>query len=489
MKNFKNYFMIVAVFGLLFTSCSKDESAINDDQESATLTFGAALQDFNKATMNKQQTGDDVGQCVDGEPAFAQITLEYSGTSETVIVPVLGDAASGYFTAYHDDLEIPVPSGDTHVTVTLTDFVVWADNNNDGSPETVLWVAPKWDSEYARFVTQPLGGDQNPYTWNLRAGSKTYTDVEVLCFDNRDVNRYGYQFFDIIPTELQNICFFANYCTDDGRHYTANYTLDLYTFNGEPTTERPTSLDGYNNLYDGIGLDEDAFGVDDGDYYADPLCVSIPNLGEGEYIYYEATVANWDANYPAPENHLVWGYVSQADIDALVAADGDDNPETMDYRHLFFNCPEGDSVVVTPPTGTDCPPAPGDNCVQLEVEDYSLNPIPTEDDALYLLLFDPTTNTTYGRINFELVADGENSDLIATFNLESGYVATAARISIADYINNSTEDDPITLCIDNLSENNYTIRFENLEVTVEDAINTVFPIMVDLEANICTTGT
>ena len=349
MKHFKNYLACLAVFALFFSSCSEEENMINNDQESATLTFGTALQDFNKATMSKQQ---DVGECVDGDPDFAQLTLEYGGTSETVIVPVLGDAASGYFTAYHDDLEIPVPSGETHVSVTLTDFVVWADNDNDGSPETVLWVAPKVGSEYADFVNNPLGGDAS--TWQLRAGTKRYVDVEVLCFDNRDVNRYGYQFFDIIPSELQNICFFANYCPTgpDGRDRVALYSLDLYHFTGTPETETVPNPAGsnYDVLYSDAMLSADNYGVENGNYWADPLCLNIPLLEDGEYVYYEATLANWSGNYPDPDGtFVISGYLSQAHIDAYVAADG--NSGTIDYAHLFFNC--GDREIPGIPGGGD----------------------------------------------------------------------------------------------------------------------------------------
>jgi hypothetical protein len=331
MKQIRYYLMMVAAVGLLFTSCSKDENN-TIGQESATLTFGAALQDFNNT--NKQ------GECVDGDPAFAQIFLEYgdANTPLTVIVPILQDG-NGYFTAYDDELEIPVPSGEDHVSVTLTDFVVWADNDNDDSPDTVLWVAPKVGSEYAQFVTNPIGGDNS--TWQLRAGSKTYYDVEVLCFDNRDVNRYGYQFFDITPTELQNICFFANYCPTgpNGRDYVANYSLDLYLFTGTPETEsipNPAGSD-YDELYSNVMLDGDEMGIDNGNYWADPLCVNIPMLEDGEYIYYEATLENWNGNYPDPEEtYVIRGYLSQDHIDAYVAADG--NSSTIDYAHLFFNC-------------------------------------------------------------------------------------------------------------------------------------------------------
>lgn len=317
MKNFKCHLMMIAVFGLLFSSCSKDEDKVAGENETATLTLGAALQDFNKAMMSKQQT--DVGACVDGDPAFAQITLEYGGTSETVIVPILGDAASGYFTAYHDDLEIPVPSGDTHVTVTLTDFVVWADNNNDDNPDTALWVAPKYDSEYANFVTQALGDPEDPYTWNLRAGSKTYVDVEVLCFNNRAANRYGYQFFDITPTNLMKFCLFGNFCPPSGRHYTASYTVDVWEYS-----------DGVKG--DQLYFDEPANVIlENGEYYADPLCFFLPDREGQDTYWFEITLRDTD-EYDGSDRIILQGPITDGEIREFY--DGD----VMDYYHFQYGC-------------------------------------------------------------------------------------------------------------------------------------------------------
>ena len=329
MKNFKFNVMILALFALIFTSCSKDENSGVEQQvsdEVAELYLGPVLNAEIRKALQKQEA--DLPECSDDAPAYAQISLVYgdADTPVDVIVPIIIDG-NDLFTAYGEALEIPVASGETTVSVTLNDFLVW--NDDGGAPGEVIWAAPKTGSDFGGIVSQSL-----PFSWDLRAGSKTYTDVEVLCFDDREVNLYGYQFFDIVPVEIYEFCVFANYCNDAGRHFTANYTFDI-TYIGD---------DNNIPLYAGempmTGNTEDD---DSGDWYADPLCLAIPApiYGEGpdtDYIRVTATLANWDANYPAPgavdpiSEDLTWNEVQSFFVD-------DDN---MDYWHIFFNCEDDD---------------------------------------------------------------------------------------------------------------------------------------------------
>ena len=342
MKHFKNYLAWVAVFALFFTSCSKDDTPGTTSDEVAVLTLGASLNNFNDST-NKQA----IPVCSDEDPAYAMISFSYGDVvEEDVMVPILQDD-DGWFTAYEDKLEIPVPSGSTTVQVTLNDFIIYDENH------VPIWVAPRSDSEYAAFVNQPTG---DGFSITLRAGSKNYTDVEVLCYDEREVNRYGYQFFDIVPRELQTFCVFANYCPDgpDGRHKVANYDLNLWVFTGTPEVVPNTAGDGYVEIYGNEDLGADPQ-VDGTTYYSDPACVAVPVLEQGEYLYYEATLLDWSGNYPAVGNMVLSGYLDQGDIEALF--DGDDN---VDYLHLAFNCGN------TPPPGDDDDnddvPNDDDNC-------------------------------------------------------------------------------------------------------------------------------
>ncbi|MBZ9630493.1 hypothetical protein LB465_06845 [Salegentibacter sp. LM13S] len=329
MRNFKFNVMILAIFALIFTSCSKDENSGVEQQVSegvAELYLGPVLNAEIRKAFQKQEA--ELPECSEDAPAYAQISLVYGDADSPVdvIVPILIDGTD-LFTDYDEALEIPVASGETTVSVTLNDFLVW--NDDGGAPGEVIWAAPKTGSDFAGIVSQSL-----PFSWDLRAGSKTYTDVEVLCFDDRDVNLYGYQFFDIVPVEIYEFCVFANYCNDAGRHFTANYTFDITYIGNE------NDIPLYTGEMPMTGNTEDD---DSGDWYADPLCLAIPApiYGEGpdtDYIRVTATLANWDANYPAPgavdpiSEDLSWNEVQSFFVDG----------DNINYWHIFFNCEDDD---------------------------------------------------------------------------------------------------------------------------------------------------
>ncbi|MDT0643453.1 hypothetical protein RM553_11480 [Zunongwangia sp. F363] len=325
MKKFKVFFTSLAVFVLFFTSCDKDETATEEPEVStdiAYLSFGPVLNSMlNRAALRQEVS--DLPVCSDAAPAYVQLSLTYgdSNIPVEVTVGVLSDE-NGFFTAYDDELEIPVPSGSTTVAVTLTDFLVLSDNG--GSPGDIIWAAPKTGSTYAAFVDQPL-----PMSWDLRAGSKTYMDIPVLCFDNRQVNLYGYLFFDIIPSQVSTLCFFANYCTPAGRHYTANYSLDLYL--GTSAAGIPLYLD----QMPATGMDEDN--------YADPVCLGVPAPADGigdddPYLYYEITLMDWPGNYGTAGDYVETGTLSWNEVEALLNEDG----TTAEYEHVFINCGESE---------------------------------------------------------------------------------------------------------------------------------------------------
>ncbi|MCH4824393.1 hypothetical protein ML462_14565 [Gramella lutea] len=325
MKTVKLYLVLIAVVGISFSSCNKDENDLSDNEIAenvAQLSLGPVLNGMINNSSTRQQL-DDIPDCSDEAPAYAQISLIYgdANTAVDVVVEILSDE-NGLFTAYNEDLEITISPGSTTVSVTLNDFLIYSDD--EGSPGEVIWVAPKSGSEFEIFVDEPL-----PNSWELRAGSKTYIEVPVICFDDRQVNMYGYQFFDIFPTEISTLCFFANYCTDSGRHYTANYSLDLYL--------------GTSDAGEPLYLDQTPVVSNNGSYYADPVCLSVPSPPEGigmdePYLYYEITLTDWPGNYGSAEDNVESGTLSWNDVQALLNDDG----TTTEYLHIFINCGKDD---------------------------------------------------------------------------------------------------------------------------------------------------
>ena len=348
MKIIVKYLMASLVFTLfIFTSCTQDEAVDTQigDEKMAMIELGPILNDF----LNRQAEGE-IPACTDEEPAYAQIMLTHELGNVDVVVPILVDE-SGLFTDYDEELAIPIPEGETTTEVSLTDFMVYAEEPGEGVMP--IWVAPKEGSDYENFVNDPL-----PIVFDLRAGTKKYVPVEVLCFEDREVKLYGYQFFDLVPVKLYEFCLFANYCTDDGRHYTANYNVDIDYLLGEEEI----------NLYDGespnTGNTEDD---NSGDWYADPLCLIIPapmyeELDSDIYLRVTITLTAWDDNYGDPEGE--YSEIIELSWNDVQTYFGEDN--TIDFEHIFFNCDDdpqvGDCPITEEDTDGDCVPDVEDEC-------------------------------------------------------------------------------------------------------------------------------
>ncbi|WP_292484660.1 hypothetical protein, partial [Methanohalobium sp.] len=337
------------MFSLLLSSCTKDENNLIDDSAAenfAELSLGASLNDM----VNRAALKQSLPECSSEAPAYAHVELTHNmgtsleGTIE-INVPILEDDGN-YYTDYDEDLKIPVANSESNTAaVSLTTFLVYdGDPDDDGS--TLIWATPTTASVYGNMVSQGL-----PFDFTIRAGSKKYVDVEVLCFDDRDVNLYGYQFFDLIPEVVYELCVFANYCNDAGRHFTANYSLAVTYIGGDEDMV----------LHDTADLPVTGYDETTEDYYADPFCFAIPAPQYGEdsetpYIRLTATLLNWEGNYPDPvgvpavEVDLSWN-----DISSHLNDDG-----TVDYEHIFFNCDGGDPGNGN---GEECDPQnPEDDC-------------------------------------------------------------------------------------------------------------------------------
>lgn len=336
MKNFKLNIAYLAVFAMIFASCSKEEAGIQgNDSEKVSLSFGAIVNDATTRASTKQEVGD-IPECSSDEPAYVRIVL-MSGDTEvvgTAASPYRVDLAPGQLFTVEDPLLELTPG-----TYTLTHFTVY---NED---DEVIWIAPR-DGALAGFVDNPL-----PQDIELNAGVKKYVEVDVLCYDNRDVNEYGYLFFEINTTEAIEFCVFANYCDADGRHYTARYSIDIWA--GTDTSGDVL----YSDLENVVGTNED------GDYFASPLCVALPSHAEMDvdYLYYEITLLDWEENYGDVDQatQVLSGTLSRADIEANFG----ENDE-VEYEHFRFGCggddptedSDGDGI---PDDVDDCPNSAG----------------------------------------------------------------------------------------------------------------------------------
>ena len=321
MKNFKSYITYLAVFALLFTSCSKEESGLNvTDQDTVQLQFGALLNNFETRQASKAHLTDPTA-CRDADPAYVSLGLTDDatgffvggpGNSDPYLINVnIKDNNGSWETEYSDVLGLP--AGD----YTLEYFIVYSADNE------VLWVAPRAGGDYASSVGSPL-----PMAIDLEAGTKPYIMVDVLCYIPRNEEAYGYVFFDIDLTTVENnYCIFVNYCDDaTGREYPAKFMVDVWAdgYDGADVV-----IDGAMNSVSGTG----------NSFAATVLCMALPPLGEGEIYYVRVSVLTAGA-YTADASDIKEFTVDQADIEAQLL-------ETPRYEHVRINCGDDDG-------GTGC---------------------------------------------------------------------------------------------------------------------------------------
>ncbi len=328
MKTFKFCWTCLALSLLLFTSCSKDESGTSNspDPQMAKLSFATVLNDLvaNKALL--KQTLQDLPQCSDAAPAYVEVILSQGGnqvvgtTANPLKVNVNptpadydNDGVAEYFTNESSSLEL-APG-----TYTLDYFKVYDASDN------LIWIAPRTgDGTLANYVDNPL-----PIDINLGAGVKKYVDVDVLCYDYRMANLYGYLFFDIEETQVINFCIFGNYCDANGRHFPAHFSVDVWKYaNGTKGDQL------YNDLTNTVTLNGD------GDYSGSTVCVALPDGGGLDEYYFEITLLDSDAYGNVPNTIIRKGVIN--DIIVRNFFDGDNN---LEYYHFREGCETTD----TPP--------------------------------------------------------------------------------------------------------------------------------------------
>ncbi|MDT0644268.1 hypothetical protein RM553_15630 [Zunongwangia sp. F363] len=325
MKHFRITLMSIAMMALLFSSCSKEESeGMDETSQKASLSFGATLNDLLNRRADTKQHFSDLPECSDAAPASVMVVLSSGGVEmDPVTLDVLSDdldddGMMDYYTDYSDDLEL------TPGTYELEEFIVYDAEDN------IIWIAPIDDDDSGEFDGYVV--DALPITINLGAGVKKYVDVEVLCYDQRVVNQYGYLFFDFEGKEIIDFCIFGNFCPPNGRHYVASYSVDVWNYVDGETTEQ---------LYDDVTAEVvmDA----NGDYMANPVCFQLPD-GEGDDEYYfEITIHETD-EYSTTERIIRAGTITDTEVRSFF--DGDDN---LEYYHFFYGgCNQPDNPPVFP---------------------------------------------------------------------------------------------------------------------------------------------
>lgn len=320
MKKFKLSISFLAAFAILFTSCSKEETAsTNPNPEIATLSFGAILTNLtNDRAANKGHVAflDGVPECSDEAASYVEIVLSLDGND------VVGTQDEPYRIDLVDGQIFTVE--DANLELTPDDYSLDYFSVHSAS-DAMIWLAPFGNGDdLSNFVDFSL-----PLDIDLRAGVKKYVEVDVLCYDNRFVNEYGYLFFEINQNKAIKFCVFGNFCDEDGRHYPAEYTVDVWSYSNGA---RGRQL--YNDVRSAVSIN------DDGDFAGSPVCFALPDTDGLDEYYFEITLRNSDA-YDAVEEEIIRaGVINDGDVKDLMNDD-----DTVEYYHFRAgNCGDtGDS--------------------------------------------------------------------------------------------------------------------------------------------------
>lgn len=308
---------------ILQFSCSKeDENQNNPDQGKISLSFSAVLNDLASSRQaDKQQIGN-IPVCSDDSPAFVEVVVTHldvpvAGTMEQPLrLAVFQDNQGIYLTEEKPELEL-IPG-----TYTLEYFKVLNDDLE------VIWIAPRAEDgeiNFGNFVAAPL-----PLEIDLRPGTKKYVSVDVLCFDDRMVNLYGYLFFELQTNQAIPFCVFGNFCDETGRHIDAvSFSVNVWNFSGDDAAPKGTIL--HENLYNVIWVADD-FENGIAEYGYSPVCMALPDKPGLDQYYFEIYVSS----IPNP---IRSGVITDDDVRSLF--DGDNNVEYYHFRE--GNCNLGDS--------------------------------------------------------------------------------------------------------------------------------------------------
>ncbi|WP_424493832.1 hypothetical protein [Salinimicrobium sp. GXAS 041] len=323
MKKVNSWPAFIAGLMLMAVSCTKDDPSVLEEEmgETALLSFRTVLNDLisSKAALKQELS---LPECSDDAPATVEVILSRGGLNvvgdigSPVSIPINptpydydSDGEDEYFTDESSDLELE--PGDY-----VLEYFQVLDGDGD-----VLWAAPidtGAPGDFSGLVDFPL-----PMDISLGAGVKKYVPVEVVCYDDRFVNEYGYLFFDIENSEAIEFCLFGNVCDENGRHAPANFRFDVWMYSGDPANPWGTALFDANDPYvNTLGVNND------GDAYADPLCLFLPDT-DGEDVYYGELylIENGTSTL------IREGQFTDADVTGLF-----DGEENTDYYHFREGC-------------------------------------------------------------------------------------------------------------------------------------------------------
>jgi hypothetical protein len=318
---------------LLLFSCSNDDEIVKESARvKTTLSFTTVLNDLMQGRDAEKQQLGNIPQCSEEAPAYVDVVVTHQDVpvagnfQEPLRLKVHQDSQGNYFTGETPELELDE-------SIYSLEYFRVLDENLE-----VIWIAPREEAgeiNFAGMVDSPL-----PLEIDLRAGTKKYVNVDVICYDNRLVNLYGYLFFDLQTNEAIKFCIFGNYCDENGRHIDAvRYSMSVWNFSGDDAAPKGTIL--YEGLENAIWI-SDNFEEGTSETGSEPVCVALPDTAGQDQYYFEITILGGVGASAAPNSLIRRGVITDADVRSLY--DGDDNVNYYHFRE--GNCNLEDSPIL-----------------------------------------------------------------------------------------------------------------------------------------------
>lgn len=263
----KLVFVLLAV--LTIASCQKKETQpTTPAKQDVTFSVTEVIPDL-KST--------DDWECKADVPTHARVII-----NDVNYYPELFELDGQLYT---QAIKLPVD-----VTYCIEDFILYKEMGGEGydkDVDEVVFGTPHTGSEYAVYVDQPVGDNcENSFTVN--AFTKAELNIQVLCFQDADYQKFGFDWFAITEIVIRQFCFFGDICITNDMY--GAFDNSIYDLNGglDPDEEavfRVIVKDGTEEVPYSPFSNEANYGT------GEALCVDYPdNLSEINDFTFELQV-------------------------------------------------------------------------------------------------------------------------------------------------------------------------------------------------------
>ncbi len=197
MKKLTALFPMTIILAFIFTGCSKwddiEPKAPQPDEVEINFTGTILDNSFLKST----KSGQDIEQA-----DYAFVTID--GVDFTIEVFYLNDIP------YTQTIKV-VPGEHT-----VTQFLLYDDSQTPGftDDDDLIAATPEEGSDFASYITKAT-----PFTFNTSSFEKMEVQVEVITFEEKYYQEFGFNWFEIDHIIVREQCFFGDFCVKNPDDY------------------------------------------------------------------------------------------------------------------------------------------------------------------------------------------------------------------------------------------------------------------------------